>query len=935
MKRKRLLFAAIALIAGALNINAQGWTASEVADGDYYLYNVGADAYLYHGSNWNTHGVVRKNEGFIVTVSKVEESIITISTNSYYPGKYFTDNGYVDTGSPTNWTFEEVDADKHIFKLSSNGNYAFVEKDKLGDLGIGEDTGDDYSKWQLVTRDARIAAFENATEENPVDASFLLTNPNFSEGTKGWTSEGKNADVNGYRGDEDVAGNGSGNYKRNYCCEVFNGNFNFYQKAKGAPAGKYRLSFQGYYRYGGHGVGPAVTAREAGTELLNTTLFANNESAPLMSILDESYNPAPSSGGWSEASFASGDSYFVPNNMDAASVAFNDGKYTATMDFSVTSGDLTIGVKKETTVTNDWTIFDCAVLTYLGPLEDFSEFETDLALKVEAANAISPLPTNAKTYLDEVINTYNKTWTSVDEYLSAIQAIETATEEASALSAVYVEALETYPIPTAAAQALATAVTNADNGEYIVVDNLIANTAWLRSAVDDAKAWIEPYAAFNLAKTDVQALYDVAEYEELVEGAHDALGDALAAGAAGDEAETVDQLNLATDNLKAAGYTYVCNANPTGDAKFDLTFMLTNPDVTEYWDGSTWWIQPEGWYNEQDGGNFQVMANEDMGPGGEIFMEYWSEIAASNGFVLCQKVTLPVGAYQMAGRVGVQQYDGKGTTTNVTFSANEVDGTQIPFGGLTDGSIEFINNAEQEVRIGLKAHEGNNARWMAINKIHLYKIAPKAFIINENEDYDYTQSGAGDVKLTRTIKEGMNSVVLPFQLTAEDIVTLGGEGAVAYTVTDYANDNLKLAEATTILANTPFFLKVVNLQNTNLFEFTDKTIVAGEPVVPVGDATLVGTYAKIDAVPAGSYILSGGKFYLVNSTVSLKPTRAYITIAEPTEVSALGFSFEDATAIVGVESETVNGEVYDIAGRKVSAPVRGLYIANGKKVLVK
>ena len=81
--------------------------------------------------------------------------------------------------------------------------------------------------------------------------------------------------------------------------------------------------------------------------------------------------------------------------------------------------------------------------------------------------------------------------------------------------------------------------------------------------------------------------------------------------------------------------------------------------------------------------------------------------------------------------------------------------------------------------------------------------------------------------------------------------------------------------------------------------------------------------------------MSGGKFYKVNSTVSLKPTRAYITIAEPTEVSALGFTFEDATAIVGVESETVNGEVYDIAGRKVSAPVRGLYIANGKKVLVK
>ena len=287
----------------------------------------------------------------------------------------------------------------------------------------------------------------------------------------------------------------------------------------------------------------------------------------------------------------------------------------------------------------------------------------------------------------------------------------------------------------------------------------------------------------------------------------------------------------------------------------------------------------------------------------------------------------------MTGRLAVNFDNQPGTVTNVTFSANDVDGTQIQAGTLQDASVEFINSTEQEVKIGMKAHEGNQARWMAINKIHLYKIAPKAFVINENETYDNTQSGAGDVKLTRTIKEGMNSVVLPFQLTAEDIVTLGGEGAIAYTVTDYANDNLKLAEATTVLANTPFFLKATAAGS--YFEFAEKTIVAGEPTKTVGDATLVGTYAKIDAVPEGSYILSGGKFYLVNSTVSLKPTRAYITIAEPTEVSALGFTFEDATAIVGVESETVNSEVYDIAGRKVSAPARGLYIANGKKVLVK
>lgn len=601
-------------------------------------------------------------------------------------------------------------------------------------------------------------------------------------------------------------------------------------------------------------------------------------------------------------------------------------------------GKIEIGMSKTSKSTNWHVVQLKGVTATVNARELLEKAVTD-------ANAITGIPTAAKNALDAVVAQNNQTWSSADEYTAAIEAIEAASDVANAL----VE-------PYAAWQ---TAKANAPGVLEEFVSGLDANVEAattaeeinsaieaLNSKIAELEALQEVVEEYTVMKEYAQNLYDVAEYTENEDGAHDALGTAITNNSG--TFTTPEEYTDATAALKAAATTYAAKADPKGDAKFDLTFMLTNPDVTSFWTGddnggmngnpndhAAWNVRPEGWYNEQNGGNFQVMTNRDMATDGEVFMEYWSGTAASSGFVLCQKVTLPVGAYQMAGRVGVQQYDGNGTTTNVTFSANEVDGTQIPYGGLTDGSIEFINNAEQEVRIGLKAHAGNNARWMAINKIHLYKIAPKAFIINENEDYDYTQSGAGDIKLTRTIKEGMNSVVLPFQLTAEDIVTLGGEGAVAYTVTDYANDNLKLAEATTILANTPFFLKVVNLQNTNLFEFTDKTIVAGEPVVTVGDATLVGTYAKIDAVPEGSYILSVGKFYKVNSTVSLKPTRAYITIAEPTEVSALGFSFEDATAIVGVESETVNGEVYDIAGRKVSAPVRGLYIANGKKVLVK
>ncbi len=587
-------------------------------------------------------------------------------------------------------------------------------------------------------------------------------------------------------------------------------------------------------------------------------------------------------------------------------------------------GEIVIGMSKDSKSTN-WHVVQLKGVTATVNVTKL------LAKAVADANAITGIPTSAKNALDAVVAQNNKSWSSVEEYTAAIDAIEAASDEAKTLVEPYAAwqtakanapgVLEEF---VSGLDANVEAATTAEeiNAAIEALNNKIAELEALQAVVEE----------YTVMKDYAQNLYDVTEYTENVSGAHDALGTAITNNSG--TFTTPEEYTAATAALKAAATQYAADAEPDGEAKFDLTFMLTNPDVTEYWDGSTWWIQPEGWYNEQSGGNFQVMANEDMGPGGEVFMEYWSENAATNGFVLCQKVTLPAGAYQMAGRVGVQQFDSHGSTTNVTFSANDVDGTQIPYGALSDGSIEFINDAEQEVRIGLKAHEGNNARWMGINNIHLYKIAPKPFVISENEDYDNTQSGAGDVELTRNFKEGVNTVVLPFQVTAEDIVTLGGEGAVAYTVTGIQGTSIRLAQAESVLANVPFFLNITNLQNTNIFKFEGKTIVAGEPVANVEGAQVVGTYAAI-TVPQNSYILSGGKFYCVDSEVSLKPTRAYITVAEPVSAKSLNIDIDEATAINAIESEIANAKVYDLSGRMIQNPTRGLYIANGKKVLVK
>ena len=79
------------------------------------------------------------------------------------------------------------------------------------------------------------------------------------------------------------------------------------------------------------------------------------------------------------------------------------------------------------------------------------------------------------------------------------------------------------------------------------------------------------------------------------------------------------------------------------------------------------------------------------------------------------------------------------------------------------------------------------------------------------------------------------------------------------------------------------------------------------------------------------------KFFKVNTAGNTVPAgKAYLQI--PTASAAREFFWfgEDATAIDAVEQNaTVDGTAYNLAGQRVAQPTRGLYIVNGKKVIVK
>lgn len=102
---------------------------------------------------------------------------------------------------------------------------------------------------------------------------------------------------------------------------------------------------------------------------------------------------------------------------------------------------------------------------------------------------------------------------------------------------------------------------------------------------------------------------------------------------------------------------------------------------------------------------------------------------------------------------------------------------------------------------------------------------------------------------------------------------------------------------------------------------------------------MVGTYSKIDAIGYDDYVLSGTNLYKVNSTVTLNPFRAYFTIpAAESKANVIALNFDgETTGVAEVQNEGVKSEkaYYDLSGRRVNTPKRGVYVVDGKKVLVK
>ena len=224
--------------------------------------------------------------------------------------------------------------------------------------------------------------------------------------------------------------------------------------------------------------------------------------------------------------------------------------------------------------------------------------------------------------------------------------------------------------------------------------------------------------------------------------------------------------------------------------------------------------------------------------------------------------------------------------------------------------------------------------------------------LGESSAYNVCRIAANDnvartVALTRSITANKwSSICLPFALTEGQITAAFGSGAKVAELQSSTANELTFSTVTAMEANKPYAIKVAA-------DVTDATISGvtvkqADPAQVVGDWTFNGTYTATTA-PVGSYVFNGNQLRRVTEAgVNVKAFRGYFTSNDAT-ANELTIVIDGETTGLSEIERMRNGEnetFYDLQGRRVAQPNsqfsilnsqlnKGLYIVNGKKVVIK
>ncbi len=367
----------------------------------------------------------------------------------------------------------------------------------------------------------------------------------------------------------------------------------------------------------------------------------------------------------------------------------------------------------------------------------------------------------------------------------------------------------------------------------------------------------------------------------------------------------------------------------SGDVHF-CTANLDHWTLTQTGGGTNGALQRDTWATQNDA---------DMSV---PFMEYYvnegndKNVTLSAATISHETLTLEPGKYKVSMDIRIIEYDAGSINDGTKFKANDVeedlldgvDGTDGTYGEDTDAHEDLfgtytlyveITEDKKTLDISLTIPEGANYSWIMWKNLTVTAIDSEPTV-------------------EWTLGADYGTLMLPFAYT-----TLPEE-LTAYTISSVSDDMVTLSEGTTsIEAGVPYIIGGTASETAITF--------SGMPTaynVSYTEGYLTGVQKETTA-PAGSYVLQlqdedeGAAFYLVESdnSITVGAYHCYLNYTSTTPAKlVVNFpstgSDDVATRIDAVESSDAESEaIYDLSGRRVAKAQKGIYIVNGKKMVIK
>lgn len=299
--------------------------------------------------------------------------------------------------------------------------------------------------------------------------------------------------------------------------------------------------------------------------------------------------------------------------------------------------------------------------------------------------------------------------------------------------------------------------------------------------------------------------------------------------------------------------------------------------------------------------------------------------------------------------VGVDSKDLVITSKELPDASSSTEGTgddRVTTISLPLSTAKFIMTANNGVKY--------------VSKIELTPLAaPEIETVTLDETSDNISTVISDnadrtvnVTLKRSIsKDYLNTVCLPFALSADQVAEVFGVGSVVSDYTSVTGTVMNFTPVTEMVANHPYIVNATETFDTkNIAGVTLKTIAGNENKIEFENtektfladfvgSPLIHEFTYTD----GSELFLGkdGKLYRPNAKGDkMKGMRAYFEVVDYTGTEAkvnIGGGLSSIDKLMNGEAMT--GKVYNLNGQYVGNTLdglaKGLYIMNGKKYVVK